>query len=340
MGIAPLREKLALKERKDSIHCLKKDSPDFSGTDVQVTGGRSFEELHEQVDVLEQRALGELETALEAISGKQETLEEPSQGKAGSPSFEKRLWRDLSAFPDLFLICVGLDRRTIFVSDATLKSLGCREEEVAGVDIVGMLFPEPEREKAESVFSRVLEADHPLAFETRVRTNHQGALSVGWQMRLIRSPEEGQTYFFGIGMRKATPDGRFQTDPGPHDTRAPIGAIERNGPGHGGVTSTKRRLKNGFHSRWAYVVVYLLTSTIVCALGAISGSKAVYYNGWLVFLTLTHELHRQDLPGHHFMFGQELFGDYALLVGGVVFFLLPALFAVALVNAARSFGKD
>jgi PAS domain S-box-containing protein len=340
MGSAPPTEKLGLKERKDSIHCLKKDSPDFCETDVQGTGGQSFEALHEQVDVLEQRALGELENALESISGKQETFEEPSQDKVGSHSFEKGLWSDLSAFPDLFLICVGLDRRTIFVSDATLKSLGCREEEVAGVDIVGMLFPEPEGEKVESVFSRVLEASHPLAFETRVRTNHQGVLSVGWQMRLIRSPDKNQAYFFGIGMRKATPDGRIQPDPGLPYIRAPIGAIERNGSGHGYVTSTKRRLKTGFHSRWAYVVVYLLTSTAICILGAISGSKAVSYNGWLVFLTLTHELHRQDLPDHHFMFGQELFGDYALLVGGVIFFLLPALFAVALVNAARSFGKD
>lgn len=340
IGIAPPREKLGLKARKDSLHGVKKDDPDFCETDVQVAGGQSFEALHEQVDVLEQRALGELENALESISGKQETFEEPSQNKVGAPSFEKRLWSDLSAFPDLFLICVGLDRRTIFVSDATLKFLGFSEEELAVVDIVGMLFPEPEREKAESVFSRVLEANHPLSFETRVCTNHQGVLSVGWQMRLIRSSEEGQAYFFGIGMRKATPDGRFQADLGLHDTRTPIGAIERKGPGHGGVASTKRRLKNGFHSRWAYVVVYLLTSTIFCTLGALSGSKAVYYNGWLVFLKLTHGLHRQDLPDHHFMFGQELFGDYALLVGAVIFFLLPALFAVALVNAARSFGKD
>jgi PAS domain S-box-containing protein len=285
-------------------------------------------------------ALGELENALEAISGNRETIAETAEGKNGLPPFEKRLWRDLSGFPDLFLICIGPDRRAIYINDPMLKSLGWVAQEAAGVDIVRMLFPGPELEKAENVFSRLLQAGHPLSFETRVRTKDQGMLSIGWQMRLIRSPEEGQTYFLGIGMRKTPSEGLFHAGSILPDIGTPKRAIERKRPGHGHEDSAKKRLRKGFHSRWAYVVVYLLTSATICVLGALSGSKTVYYNGWLVFLKLTQGLRQEVLPNRDFMFGQGLFGDYALLVGGAIFFLLPGLFAVALVNAARAFGKD
>jgi PAS domain S-box-containing protein len=308
-------------------------------TNTPASESGSFEELHEQVGVLEQRALGELETALEAISDNRETLAEPPEGKEGLRSFEKRLWRDLPDFPDLYLICVGLDRRIIFINDAMLKSLGCVAEEMSGVDVVRMLFPEPEQEKGETVFSRLLATEHPLSFETQMHSRNRAIASVCWQMRLVRSPDKRHEYFLGIGMRKAQPTMLSHTGAGLLDIGKEKQPVERESYANGDEIWAKKPSHNGFHSRWAYVIVYFLTSASICVLGALSGPKAVYYNGWLVLLQLTRGLHQMDVPSHDFMFGQGFLGDYALMVGAAIFFVMPGLVAVALVNAVRSFKR-
>jgi PAS domain S-box-containing protein len=313
-------------------------SPRETGT--RASEEVSFEALHEQVGVLEQRALGELEEALEAISVSQETVAEPSDGESGIFFGEEGLWSDLSSFPDLFLMCVGTNRRAIYFNDAMLRSLDYMAEEVSGVDVVRTLFPGPEQEKAEAVFSGLRETRRTISFETEMSSKNRATFSVHWQMKLVRSPDERHEYFLGIGMRKTQPAKPSHWDEGFLEIEEQWQRSRRGSYANGDALRAKGTSGKGFHSRWAYLIVYVLTSASLCVLGALSGPKAVYYNGWLVMLRLTRGLVQMDVPDHPFMFGQAFLGDYALLVGAAIFFVVPGLVAVAFVNAARSFKKE